>query len=99
MVSGTACVGLNGMTFGVCMCFVPLLLSFDITVKDTTLSLVYWLWSENASLKHTIFEYVLILTLSLSSAHVLNVLSSSERSCRTMREKERCKSCVSSSAS
>jgi hypothetical protein len=38
------------------MRFVPLLLSFGLTVKDTTLSLVYWLWSENTSLKHTIFE-------------------------------------------
>jgi len=80
MVSGTACVGLNGMIFGVCIRFVPLLLSFGLTVKDTTLFLVYWLWSENASLKHTIFEYVLILASSLSNAHVLDVLSSSEHS-------------------
>jgi hypothetical protein len=58
MVSGTACVDLNGMIFGVCIRFVPLLLSFGLTFKDTTLLLVYWLWSENASLKHTIFEYV-----------------------------------------
>ncbi len=39
MVSGTACAGINGMIFGVCMRFVPLLLSFGLTVKDTTRAL------------------------------------------------------------
>jgi energy-coupling factor transporter transmembrane protein EcfT len=81
------------MIFGVCIRFVPLLLSFGLTVKDATLSRVYWFWSENASLKHTIFDYVLILALSLSNAHVIDAPSSSERSRRTMSEEVRCKSC------
>ena len=78
---------------------VPLLLSFGFTVKDTTLLLVNWLWSENASLKCTIFEYVLILDPSLSNAYVLDALLSSEDSRRTMSEKVRCTSCVLSRAS
>jgi len=56
MVAGTACAGINGMIFCVCMRFVPLLLSIGLTVKDTTLFLVYRLWSENISLKRPIFE-------------------------------------------